>query len=385
MLAEVLQRVIPLRDAEMAFVELLREANLEINGSSPGSPRILNRSFFSRVLSDGSVGLGDSYMEGWWECERLDIFFDRFLRARLNERACGGLLARVNALRYSDLWRHSIREGRCVATRHYDKGNQIFEEMLDSRMVYSCGYFVGSDVDDLERAQLEKLDLVCRKLALEPGMRLLDVGCGWGALAAHAAEYYGVNVTGATNSVEQFNYARKRYCHLPISWELKDYRQIEGSYDRIVSVGMFEHVGSRQYPLFFETLSRHLVPDGVALLHTIGKNRTDASLDPWIARHIFPNSHLPSLAEVARPIEGRFVMEDCQNIGPHYDPTLMAWHRRFSTHKARISDRYGDDFFRMWSYYLLSCAGAFRARAMQVWQFVLTHPGRSQPLCRITG
>jgi cyclopropane-fatty-acyl-phospholipid synthase len=249
--------------------------------------------------------------------------------------------------------------------------------MLDERMIYSCAYW--ERARSLDEAQIDKLDMICRKLQLRAGESLLDIGCGWGGLARFAAERYGVKVTGVTLSKEQLAIAQRQCAGLPVTLLLQDYRELRGTYDKIVSVGMFEHVGTKNYAAYFGTVQRLLAPNGLFLLHTIGVATTTRDTDPWIDRYIFPNGKLPSTCEIAKTVEGRFIIEDWHNFGPDYDRTLMAWWHNFRNAWPALATRYNPRFFRMWKYYLLSCAGLFRSREGQLWQIVLTHPGRMKP------
>jgi cyclopropane-fatty-acyl-phospholipid synthase len=241
-------------------------------------------------------------------------------------------------------------------------------------MNYSCGYWKGAS--SLEEAQTNKLELVCRKLMLKPGMRLLDIGCGWGGLAKHAAQHHGAIVTGITLSQPQKRYAEESCRGLSAAFRVQDYRDLPGqTFERIVSIGMFEHVGHKNARAFMDVVWNRLAEDGIFLLHSIGGNASRTGVDPWIARYIFPNGELPSPARISQAIEGRFIMEDWHNFGSDYDRTLMAWHRNFVNNWPSLEARFDQRFFRMWSYYLLSCAGAFRARNIQLWQVVLTKRG----------
>jgi len=356
------------------------EAGIRVNGPDPWDIQVRDERFFSRVLRDGSLGLGESYMEGWWDCARIDEFICRLLRGNLEgkmKRNFRTLLPYLSA-RIFNL--QSPSRAGIIARRHYDLGNDLFFSFLDSRNQYSCGYFQGTD--DLEEAQLKKLDLICRKLDLKPGERLLDIGCGWGGLARHAAEHYGCCVTAVNISEEQIRYAREHCGNLPVTILSEDYRKIQGRFEKVASVGMFEHVGSKNYRTFMKTVHRCLREEGVFLLHTIGNNVSRINCDPWINHYIFPSSMLPSLAQIDRAVERLFVIEDVHNLGPHYEITLLAWHDRFQKAWGRLAERYDKVFKRMWEYYLLSCAGAFRARNIQVWQIVMTKTGRAQPWCR---
>lgn len=351
--------------------EMLSKADIQINGSHPWDIRVLNPEFFKRVMQEGSLGLGVSYMDGWWECERLDIFFQRVLKAHLDQQLPHHFrdTLRVAAARLTNL--QSRKRAWIVGKEHYDLGNDLFTRMLDPFMQYSCGYW--KEAETLEQAQQAKLQMICEKLQLEPGMSLLDIGCGWGGLAEYAARNFGVKVFGVTISAEQQKLAQQRCEGLDVTILLQDYRDLNQQFDRIVSVGMFEHVGPKNYATYFEVVDRNLKPDGLFLLHTIGANRTNDNVDAWINKYIFPNGCLPSVLHIAQASEPHFVMEDWHNIGADYDLTLMAWYQRFLAAWPELAEKYGERFKRMFTYYLNCCAGAFRARDIQLWQVVFTH------------
>ena len=353
--------------------EMLSSADIQINGNRPFDLKVKNTDFFKRVLQEGSLGLGESYMDGWWECERLDIFFQRVLRAGLEDKLPHHFkdTLRIAAARLTNL--QSRKRAWIVGKEHYDLGNDLFTLMLDPYMQYSCGYW--KEATTLEQAQEAKLKMICDKLQLKPGLRLLDIGCGWGGLSEYAARHYGVSVVGVTISAEQQKLAQARCEGLDVTILLKDYRDLNDQFDRIVSVGMFEHVGPKNYQTYFNVVKRNIKPDGIFLLHTIGSNKTDLSVDPWIDKYIFPNGCLPSIQQIAHTSESLFVMEDWHNIGADYDRTLMAWHERFQIHWPELAERYGDRFHRMFTYYLNACAGAFRARDIQLWQVVFSPEG----------
>ncbi|MDF9720324.1 cyclopropane fatty acyl phospholipid synthase [Serratia marcescens] len=353
--------------------EMLGLAGIEINGSRPFDIQVKNPEFFKRVLQQGSLGLGESYMDGWWECERLDMFFQRVVSAGLEKKLPHHLkdTLRIAAARLTNL--QSKKRAWIVGKEHYDLGNDLFTLMLDPYMQYSCGYW--KDATTLEEAQEAKLRMICEKLQLQPGMRLLDIGCGWGGLSAYAAKNYGVSVVGVTISAEQQKLAQARCAGLDVQILLQDYRDLHQQFDRIVSVGMFEHVGPKNYRTYFDVVERNLAPHGLFLLHTIGSNKTDMNVDPWINKYIFPNGCLPSVRHIAEASEGHFVMEDWHNIGADYDRTLMAWFERFKRAWPQLAERYSERFERMFSYYLNACAGAFRARDLQLWQVVFSPKG----------
>ncbi|AKM47922.1 cyclopropane fatty acyl phospholipid synthase [Edwardsiella anguillarum] len=353
--------------------EMLGRAGITLNGERPYDIQVIHPHFYRRVLQQGSLGLGESYMDGWWQCERLDIFFHKVLRAGLERQLPYHWrdTLRVAGARLTNL--QSRRRAWTVGREHYDLGNDLFSQMLDPEMQYSCAYW--KQAESLEQAQRDKLRLICEKLQLRPGMALLDIGCGWGGLAAYAARHYGVRVDGVTISAEQQKLAAAR-CHgLDVRILLQDYRDLNARYDRIVSVGMFEHVGPKNYATYFAVARRNLKDDGLFLLHTIGANRTTPDVDPWINKYIFPNGCIPSLRHIARASEPLFVMEDWHNIGADYDRTLMAWQQRFLAAWPALQQRYSERFFRMFNYYLCACAGAFRARDIQLWQVLFSPQG----------
>jgi cyclopropane-fatty-acyl-phospholipid synthase len=245
--------------------------------------------------------------------------------------------------------------------------------MLDRRMIYSCGYW--KDTADLDAAQEAKLDLICRKIGLAPGMRILDIGSGWGGFLQFAAERYGVSGVGVTVSKEQAALANERTQGLPVETRLLDYQALDGQFDRIISIGMFEHVGYKNYRPYFTKARQLLDDDGLMLLHTIGGNTSTTHGDPWSEKYIFPNGMLPSIAQIGTATEKLFVIEDWHNFGADYDKTLMAWLERFEAAWPALADQYDQRFYRMWRYYLASFAALFRARTLELWQVVLSPRG----------
>ncbi|KFN47851.1 hypothetical protein N790_07205 [Arenimonas malthae CC-JY-1] len=350
---------------------MLGTADVRLDGSRPWDLQVHDARLPARLLAQGSLGLGEAYMDGWWDSADLDGLLWRLLQARLDERRPGladfrdGLKARLLNLQSA---RRSFEVGR----RHYDLGNDLYAAMLGRRLVYSCGYW--READDLDAAQEAKLDLVCRKLGLRAGQRLLDVGCGWGETLKFAAERYGAAGVGITVSREQADYARRLCAGLPVEIRLQDYRELDEPFDHILSIGMFEHVGVRNYRGFFERMRRCLAPRGLFLLHSIGGERSTDHTDPWIGRHIFPNSMLPSAAQLARALEGLFVIEDWHNFGADYDRTLQAWRANVERAWSRL-EGYDERFRRMWRYYLASSMALFRSRRGQLWQLVLSPGG----------
>jgi cyclopropane-fatty-acyl-phospholipid synthase len=353
--------------------ELLALADVEINGGDPWDIQVHDNDFYHRVLTQASLGLGESYMDGWWDCAELDQFFDRIIRADLEHKVRGNwkLLLRFVAARVFNL--QSRRRAFQIGERHYDLGNDLFENMLDKRMVYSCAYW--KNARTLDEAQENKLDLICRKIGLKRGLRILDIGCGWGSFVKYAAEKYGVSAVGITVSKEQIALAKDLCKGLPVEIRLQDYRDVDESFDHIVSVGMFEHVGYKNYKTFMKCVHECLKDDGLFLLHTIGGNESVIAPEPWTHKYIFPNGLLPSVKQIGAAIEGLFVMEDWHNFSADYDKTLMVWHRNFMNSWDKIRSNYDERFYRMWRYFLLSSAGAFRARKNQLWQVVLSKHG----------
>lgn len=355
---------------------LLDLAGVKLNGPNPWDPQVHRSDFYAKVLGKWSLGLGESYMDGDWDCERLDEFFTRILRVQLDQKAPGLLKVQLllEVLRHRLFNLQSRRRAFQVGERHYDVGNDLFEAMLDPAMIYSCGYWMKAQT--LAQAQQDKLDLICRKLELRAGESLLDIGCGWGGLARFAAEHYGVSVLGVTVSKEQQQLAQVRCAGLPVEIRLCDYRDLAGRFDKIVSVGMFEHVGPKNYATFFAGVTRLLKTQGLFLLHTIGSAITVNKTDEWIDRYIFPNGHLPSLQEIGATLMPELQLEDWHNFGHDYDRTLMAWHARFEAAWPYLSAHYDLRFYRQWRYYLLCSAGMFRSGEGRLWQLVLARRER---------
>lgn len=352
--------------------DLLAIGDIQINGSRPWDVQVHDERFYKRVLTEDSLGLGESYMEGWWDADELDSFFYRLLgidlsKVRISWQRRGTLL--------KDRLLNRQRKARAfvIGERHYDLGNDLFRVMLDRRMTYTCGYW--KDAAGLDEAQEAKLDLVCRKIGLQRGQSVLDIGCGWGSFIKYAAENYGVSAVGVTVSEEQAALGRQMCEGLPVEIRLQDYRDVTGQYDHVVSLGMFEHVGPQNYRTFFKTVERCLKDEGLLLLHTIGNKFSDRSTDPFTEKYIFPNSVIPSIRQIGDATERLFVMEDWHNFGQDYDTTLMAWNENFEAGWDELLPHYGDTFYRMWRYFLLSAAGSFRVRKMQLWQIVFSKTG----------
>jgi cyclopropane-fatty-acyl-phospholipid synthase len=353
--------------------EILSPAGITLNGERPWDIQIRDQGFYSRILREGSLGLGESYMDGWWECERLDEFFAKILPTQPREKLKKNWRLYFQIL--GAVIRDQSRRSKAfqVGERHYDIGNALFRNMLDRKMIYSCAYW--KDAGNLDDAQDAKLELICSKLGLKSGDRILDIGCGWGGFARYAAERYKVEVVGITVSKEQVSLGRELCRGLPVKIILQDYRDIDEKFDHIVSVGMFEHVGYKNYRTYMEKIHSCLEDDGLFLLHTIGDNVSCVSIDPWLGRYIFPNSLIPSMKQISGAVEGLFIIEDVHNIGVNYDATLTSWFKNFDRNWDTLKGHYDQRFYRMWKYYLLSSAGAFRSRCLQVWQILLSKKG----------
>ena len=362
--------------------DILRHAGVTIGGSNPWDIQAHNEAVYDRVMRDGILGMGESYMDGWWDSPAMDQLVDRVFRAQLHTYFENNWKNTLHLLKARYLNLQSDHRAYEVGEEHYDVGNDLYRDMLDSRMTYTCAYW-GNGAATLDEAQEAKLDLVCRKVGLEPGMKVLDLGCGWGCFAKYAAEKYGAEVTGVTVSREQVDLGNEMCNGLPVSIHLEDYRNVSGKYDRVISIGIMEHVGYKNYRTYMETVDRCLADDGIALVHTIGGNHSKTIANAWYTKYIFPNGMLPSIAQLGAAMENLFVMEDWHNFGPDYDRTLMAWHDNFEKNWHKHKHNYSERFYRMWNFYLLSSAGAFRSRTNQLWQIVMTKPGCAQPDCRI--
>ncbi|HKO04391.1 MAG TPA: cyclopropane fatty acyl phospholipid synthase [Candidatus Acidoferrales bacterium] len=351
----------------------LEEAGITFDGPNPWDPQIRNPRVFRRLLLHGTLGAGEAYVDGDWECDRLDELSAQLLSSGIAEKWDASSAISPGRL----VTRLINRQSRLLARRnvkaHYDIGNDLFSAMLGQTMAYSCGYW--QEAKTLDEAQEAKHELVCRKLQLRPGLRILDIGCGWGGFARYAAEHHEVDVTGVTVSQAQAEFAREHCQGLPVEIRLEDFRDVRGSFDRIVSIGMFEHVGPKNYRTYLESVRRNLVPDGLFLLHTIGGLRPALGVDPWFDRYIFPNAVLPSGSQILQVAEGLLVLEDWHNFGADYDKTLMAWHANFESAWPALRERYGERFRRMWRYYLMTLAGSFRVRRIQLWQIVFSKRG----------
>jgi cyclopropane-fatty-acyl-phospholipid synthase len=355
--------------------DLLALADVKINGNRPWDIQVNNPKVYSRILAGGSLALGESYMDGWWDCKALDKFYFKILSIDLEKIVVDKKALILNVLKAKIFNLQNKKRAKKVGEQHYDIGNDLYKLMLDKRMVYTCGYW--KNAKTLDKAQEDKLDLVCRKIGLKKGMKVLDIGCGWGSFAKYAAKKYGVKVVGVTISKEQVKLARKNCKGLPVEIRLQDYRDVKDKFDRIISLGMFEHVGYKNYRTYMEVAHRCLKDDGLFLLHTFGKSQTCYKTDPWFDKYIFPGGLIPSITQVGKSIEKLFVMEDWHNFGFDYSLTLKEWHNNFEKNweKIKKTGNYDERFYRMWRHYLLCLVGSFGARKIQLWQIVFSKKG----------
>jgi cyclopropane-fatty-acyl-phospholipid synthase len=359
------------------MAQLLAQADIAIDGSRPWDMQVRDPRMFDRVLSQGNLGAGEAYMDAWWEVERLDEFFHRLLRSGLEARFRNPALL-FQILMSKLINRQSRSRSRRVAEQHYDLSNHLYQVMLGPTMQYTCAYYGPSGEDrSLDEAQRAKLALVADKLHLKPGMRVLELGGGFGELARYLAAERECEVVSYNISACQVEYGRGLCKGLPVDIRQQDYREaarLSESFDRVVSVGLMEHVGPANYRGFFKLVRKRLGSGGLALVHTIGGNLSRSRADAWIDKYIFPGGVIPSAAQLGRALDGLLVLEDWHNFGPDYDRTLMAWWHNFNAAWPEIGHSEGLDerFYRMWRYYLQSCAGAFRARGLNLWQIVLS-------------
>lgn len=353
--------------------DILDFAGVKVGGDNPWDIQIKDDRAYKKILTQGTLGLGEAYMYGWWEANQLDEFITKALLADLDIKIRNNKKLLADLLVAKTLNLQSKKRAFNIGEAHYDAGNKLYEKMLDKRMVYTCGYW--KDAQNLDEAQEAKLDLICRKLGFKPGDKVLDIGCGWGSFLKFAAEKYNIKGVGVTVSKEQINLTKESCKGLDIEIRLQDYRDVDEKFDHIVSLGMIEHVGYKNYKTFMQIVHKNLKEDGMFMLHTIGGNKSVKSTEPWLAKYIFPDSILPSIKQLSAAFEGLFVMEDWHNFSAYYDKTLMAWHKNFNDHWDEIKKDYDEKFFRMWNYYLLSCAGSFRSRKNQLWQITLSKNG----------
>ncbi len=367
-------------------ISLLNKAGIELNGTNAWDIQVHNENLYERTFRGGSVAFGEAYMDGWWSVEKLDQFFAKIFALELDEKIQP---SKILSYALGSLFLNPQKGKRSfkVAQVHYDIGNDLYSLMLDKRMAYTCGYWDRfhdlSQATNLDEAQENKLDMICKKIGLKKGDKVLDIGCGWGSFIRYAAEKYGAHCVGISVSKEQVKHGNETKGNLPIEFRLQDYRDVEEKFDHIVSIGMFEHVGYKNYKTYMKIVHKNLKDKGLFLLHTIGCNVSAKTTDPWIHKYIFPNSMLPSATQISKAVEKLFIIEDWHNFGIQYDYTLMAWYENFKNGWPQIEDKYSERFYRMWEFYLLSSAATFRARNNHVWQIVLSKHGNQCGYTRI--
>ncbi len=368
--------------SEKLLTNWLAEAGIRVNGTASHDIQVHDPRFFRRALLNGSLGFGEAYMDGWWSADDLEELVYRLVRSDVRKRAYRhpGALALdwLNRIRNDQNRRRSLRAPR----KHYDLDNEMFEAFLGRYMNYSCGYYAGTD--NLDEAQILKMDIICRKLGLQPGEHLLEIGGGWGEFALYAARNYGVRVTSINISEEQMRHARQHCAGYNIDIVRCDYRDVQGVYDKVVAIAMFPHVGQQNHRTFMETMYRVLKPGGTFLIESTVNVATVTAGDPWIDRYIFPGLLMPSGRQFHTAMEGLFVLEDLHNFGPHYVRALRAWNANFQNAWGRFADRHEERVRRMFEYFFLVSAALFRARIMQYWHLVMTRQGDAQPECRVS-
>ena len=359
--------------AKEKITQLFAYADVKINGSRPWDIKVNDDRFYRRMLADAEMAFGETYMDGGWDCDKLDECSFKIHRANLRSKVQKNwkLIASIAIAKFFNL-QSKVKAKKDVGS-HYNIGNDLYKAMLDKRMVYTCGYW--KNAKTLDEAQENKLDLVCKKIGLKAGQKILDIGCGWGSFAKFAAEKYKAKVVGITIAKEQVELAKENCKGLPVEIRLQDYRDVNEKFDHIVSLGMFEHVGPKNYRKYMTVAARCLNDGGLFLLHTIGQNISNMHSGPWYDKYIFPGAVTPSIKQLANSMEGLFVMEDWHNFGPDYDPTLLAWWNNFDKNYDKLKSKYDNRFYRMWKFYLLVGAGIVRAREAQLWQIVLSNKG----------
>lgn len=356
-------------------------------GSPQARIRLHRRSALWRMLADPALKFGEAYMDGDWDpagCTLEQVLeagvsmSDSQPRGRLLQFV-GAALARLGELNDGRLASRRVRH-------HYDLDPALYAAFLDRDLHYSCAYFADPAMD-LEAAQQAKCALIAAKLNLPADARVLDIGCGWGSLALYLAERHGARVTGITLSPEQLAVAQRRASERGLAdrveFRLQDYRELDGRYDAIVSVGMFEHVGRPQYARFFRTVHERLAEDGTALLHTIGRGGPPGRTNAWIRRYIFPGGYIPAASEVVGPAEASGLrIADFEIWRLHYALTLAEWNRRFQAQRTRFAHKLGERFCRMWEFYLQASEASFRLGSLVVFQLQFSRAVNRLPLTR---
>lgn len=332
------------------------------------------------LIKSPSVGFGECYTRGLIDIHGDILAFANEITAAQTHRCGSGYYRpKLRSLLYA-IRRNSLSRSRQNVHHHYDLGNDFYRLWLDERMVYTCAYY-DTPAATLADAQVAKLEHVCRKLQLRPGQKVIEAGCGWGALALHMAGHYGVNVLAYNNSAEQVAFARERAAALGLDDRVTfiedDYRNIDARCDAFVSVGMLEHVGLASFRSLGALIKRSLKPEGVGLIHSIGRSFPDRT-DPWIVKHIFPGGHVPSLGEMMAVFEPhKFSILDVENLRPHYARTCAAWLENFEAASDTVAKMYDEEFVRMWRLYLAGSSAGFQSGTLQLYQIVFTPGGNN--------
>lgn len=364
--------------AKNTVKEILSSIDIKVNGNRPWDIKVHDSRFYQKTLAEGDMGLGESYMDKWWDCKRLDILYKKLVSGNLEEVVRNKIKHIFTVIQSKIFNLQSKVRAKKVGEVHYDTGNELYKKMLDKRMTYTCGYWknLKREPKNLDKAQEQKLDLVCKKIGLKKGMTVLDIGCGWGSFAIFAAKKYKVKVVGITISKEQAKLAKKLCKGFPIEIRFQDYRDVKGKFDRIISLGMFEHVGRKNHRKYMEIVRKNLKEDGLFLLHTIGWAHTRKTKSiSWMSKYIFPNGHLPSASQITNAADNVLILEDWHDFGLNYVPTLRAWDYNFKKNWNKIKKDYDEKFYRMWTLYLSMAMGMFLSRKARLWQIVFSKNG----------
>jgi cyclopropane-fatty-acyl-phospholipid synthase len=334
-----------------------------------------NKQMFSKIASNGSIGLADSYIDGDWDSDNLEktiyelLTKSEILTNQIKKQSINFIFMEIKALIKNKIQNNSIMSSKKNISHHYDIGNDLYGKMLDKHMQYTCAYFNKPNMT-LDEAQYAKMMLIAKKLDLKQNMVILDIGCGFGSMAQFLAKHYGVYVIGVTLSKKQKYYADKYFSHPNVTIKLKDYRHVSGQFDRVYSVGMFEHVGRRNYKEYYDKCYDLLKSNGIMLIHTIGTNTRKWSHNSFINKYIFPEGELPHIENLTHSFIDKWHLEDWQNMGLSYAKTLRAWHKNIGDWSGL--ENYNNRFRRMWNFYLLGCAANFQYRGICLWQIVYT-------------
>ena len=367
---------------ELKGTELFRKADIRVNGSRPWDIQVHNKKFFSRLLKDGSIALGESYVDGWWDCKQIDQFVYRLLKNNILSKLHMSFINKAYNLRVKLLNLQSKKKAKKNVSFHYNLGNDLFEATLGKYMSYSCAYW--KNAKNLDQAQKNKMDLICKKLKLKKGMNVLDIGYGWGGFAKFAADKYRVKVVGLTLSQDQYLYALT-YCRdSNVEIRVEDYRDHKGQYDRVVCIEMMEHVGPKNHRDFMECVHNNLKKDGLFLLQSISTSVSAKRNDPWIDKYIFPGTVPLSAKQITTASEGLFYIADWHDFTEDYHKTMLEWHKNFKKNWKDINQNYDEQFYRLWEFYLLCCPATALAKTYHLWQVVFARTDSDKQYTRIT-